>query len=113
MLPTPHLIHVRRWQQGGDPNPHGYRPETYGDPEELLVHGYAPGSSSDSTTAGRDTASTLVTVYAPAGTVIGYRDRAVIDGVEYEVAGNSKDYTSGPWANPAAGVVLELKRLEG
>ena len=30
-----------------------------------------------------------------------------------EVDGETADYTAGPWANPVAGVVINLKRSEG
>ena len=40
-------------------------------------------------------------------------DRVVWRGEEFEVDGEVGDYTSGPWRNPVAGVVINLKRAEG
>ena len=60
------------------------------------------------------TVSRIVAAFdLPAGTRIDAMDRVVWRGEEFEVDGEVADYTSGPWRNPVAGVVINLKRAEG
>ena len=115
MIPTPHTIYVRRWVEGAEEDPLGNPISGHGDPEPLAVHGIAPGASAESVAAGRNTDAVEWTVYAPAGTSVAARDLVLLqlDGDEYQVDGDSLDWTNGPWLNPVAGVVIELKKSEG
>lgn len=113
MIPTPHAVSVRRWVPGGTPNPHGYSEGSHGPAEPLPVHALAPGASEEARQSGRDVSEVAWTVYAPAGTVIGSEDLVTVGADEFEVVGDSLDWTRGPWPNAAAGVVFELKRQEG
>ncbi len=114
MIPAPHTLHVRRWSDGGGTDPHGNPlPGQHGAPEALPVHGYAPGASREAVEAGRNTTEIAWTVYAPAGTQVAAEDLVVLGGVEYEVVGDSLDWAKGPWLNPVAGVVIELRKQRG
>lgn len=112
MIPAPHSITVKR-QQLGAVDAHGNPTVTYSTPETIAVHGIAPGASAESVAAGRNVDSVAWTVYAPAGTVIAAADVVTVAGVDYEVNGDSLDWTRGPWPNAAAGVVIELRRRSG
>jgi hypothetical protein len=62
----------------------------------------------------RDLSVVAFTVYSPASADLpGARDLVTLDGADYAVNGTPKDWTRGPWANPSAGVVVELRRVEG
>lgn len=114
-IPTPHAIFVRRWQSGAERDPLGNPITGHGTPEPVAVHAIAPGASSESVAAGRNTDAVDWTIYAPAGVTVGARDLVLLEagGDEYQVEGDSLDWTNGPWANPVAGVVIELKRQGG
>lgn len=113
-FPTPHTIYVRRWTAAGE-DPLGNPISGHGDPEPLRVHGIGPGPSRESLLAGRSTSEVAWNITAPAGTSVNSRDLVLLDldGPEYEVDGEAMDWTRGPWRNPVAGVVIELKRNEG
>lgn len=113
MLPTPHLIHVRRWSESETRDAHGNPVASLGTPEPLWVHSIAPGPSSESVRAGRVADEVELTVLAPAGTAVDARDVVVIDDLEYQVHGDSRDWTRGPWPTPIAGVEIELSRKRG
>lgn len=111
MIPTPHTVGVRAYQSGAE-DAHGNPVESWADPVDVPVHGISPGSDEPHVT-NRDLSIIEWTVYAPAGTHVGPMDRVVIDGREFEVEGEVKDYSRGPWVNAVAGVVFELRRAEG
>lgn len=107
------LLQVRRLQLGAE-DAHGNQAEAHGDPEPWTVRGYAPGANVENGDPHRDLSVILWTVYADVSADIpAERDLVVLGGVEYAVEGRPADWTKGPWANPVAGVVVELKRAEG
>lgn len=110
-LPTPHTVGVRAFQAGAT-DAHGNPVQSWATPVSVAVHALSPGSDEPATTS-RDLSIIEWTVYAPAGTTVGPRDLVVVDGRGYEIEGEVKDYTRGPWVNPVAGVVFELRRAEG
>ena len=112
-LPTPHLVHVRRWAISMTTDPHGNPIGAHGEPEELWVHSIAPGPTVEDVQAGRSTVASDLTVLAPAGTTLGADDLVIVDGIEYHADGDSRDWTKGPWPMPIAGVELELSRKRG
>lgn len=115
MIPTPHAIWVRRWTAGVERDPLNNPIDGYGDPEPVAVHSIAPGASKEAVAAGRNPDEVSFTLHAPAGITVGARDRVLFElgGVEYDVFGDSADWAHGPWPNPVAGVVIELRRQEG
>lgn len=113
MFATPHSVTVHRYTLG-DADAHGNPVESWvPDATATPVHAVAPGASLDAIQSGRDVSEVLWTVYAPAGTAVGPRDRIAWLGEVYHVNGEPRDFTHGPWVNPAAGVVIELRRTEG
>lgn len=113
MIPTPYTLLVRRYWQSAERDAHGNPLSGHGEPEAMRVHGIAPGASAESVAAGRRADEVVWTIYAPAGATLDARDLVLIGDDEYHLDGDSLDWTRGPWANPAAGVVFELKRKGG
>lgn len=112
-VPSPHRISVRRFVAGAKDEFNNSVPE-WGDPEPWDVRSIDPVSSREPGLQFRDM-NTIVHVIQADKTpqVPGYRDRVVVDGDEFDVDGTPDDWTRGPWANPAAGVTVYLKRVEG
>ena len=110
MIPTPHTITVRRWSAGA-PDSHGIPADVWTD-VQVAVHAVT-SEVEESATAARMTDSNRLTVYAPAGTVVGPRDRIVWQGETFEADGGSVSWAEGPWANSAAGVVIRAKKVDG
>lgn len=107
-------LQVRRFSPAGEPDAHGNTAATYGDPESWVVRGLAPGAMDEPGNANRDLSLIEWTVYADANdSAPGERDLVLVDGDEFTVEGRPSDWTRGPWANPAAGLVIELRRAEG
>ena len=113
-FPTPHAIRVHRYTLGA-PDAHNNPLETWTpDAVPTRVQGVAPGAQNDeSVQPGRDVSEVAWTVYAPAGTLVGARDRIEWQGDLYHVNGEPRDYTQGPFRNFGQGVVIELRRTEG
>jgi hypothetical protein len=108
-----YTLGVRRRETGSDDD-HGNAEATYGAAEDWVVRGYAPGANNEGGDPARDLSNILWTVYADASDdVPGELDLVVLEGDEYAVEGRPADWTHGPWFNPVAGVVVELKRAEG
>ena len=115
-LPTSHLILVRRWVESAtERDEHGNPVAGHGEPEELWVHSIAPGPSTESIRAGRVSDEVEFTILAPAGVAVDARDVVLLSGVEgeFQVHGDSRDWTRGPWPMPIAGVEIELSRKRG
>ena len=110
IIPTPYKLTVRRYSSTQE-DEYGNAVPVWAE-EEIAVHGMAPGAI-DLEDVTRNAEEVSWTVYAPAGTVVRTQDTVLIDGDEYQVIGRVKDWSQGPWANPVAGVVFELKRTEG
>jgi hypothetical protein len=107
------ILTVRR-RTAGTRDAHGNVAVTYAAGTPWTVRGVAPGAMLEPAVPNRDRSDIAWTVYADASPdVPGALDRVEWDGVTYEVDGTPKDWTHGPWENPAAGVVVELKRMEG
>lgn len=106
-------LQVRRRTLGGR-NARNNPVETFGDPQDWHVWAIAPGASAEPADPNRDLSLILWTVYAPANEKVpGELDRVILNGVEYGVEGRPGDWTHGPWGPGNAGVVVELKRVEG
>lgn len=112
-IPSPHRIFVRHFGVGPD-DEFGNATETLGDPEPWYVRSIDPASGREPGAELRDLASIQYVIQADKSVQVpGYRDTVVIDGQEHEVDGHPDDWTRGPWANPAAGVTVWVKRVEG
>lgn len=90
---------------------HGNVRDGWADPEDFAVYGIAPLASSEPE-PGRMEVVSGISLLAPAGASVDSRDRFVVDGVEYDVAGDLADYSRGPFGF-AAGLVINLTRTEG
>lgn len=87
---------------------------TYGPPVDWMVRSVDPVTGREPGLENRDAALLAYAIQADnAPEVPGYRDLVVVDGVEYLVDGRPDDWSRGPWPNPAAGVTVYLRRVEG
>lgn len=112
IAPTPYTLGIRRFAADGE-DAHGNPVETWGDSLDWPVHAIAPGANTEPDNPNRDTSHILATIYAPEGIHPGPRDLVVLDGREYEVEGEAKQWTHGPWSTSVGGIVVELRRSEG
>lgn len=96
----------------GSDDAHGNSADSWG--SDAAIHGcmFAPGSDQEPFEAGRNAVVSTPTLYAPAGTVAGPRDRITVRGKAYEVVGYPGDWRW-PVDNRGAGVVIALRRVEG
>lgn len=113
VIPTPWTVGVRAWSPTGGVDRQGNPVSTWAAPVQAPVHGVAPRVVTEPGDPNRHAVVEGLTVYAPPGTTVGPHDRVVIADQEYEVVGEVEDWTVGPWLNPAAGVVINVERVEG
>jgi hypothetical protein len=112
-IPSPHALSVRRYRPGAADEFNNAVPAW--DPAvPWYVRSVDPVSSREPGLQFRDMTNIDLVVQADKTPAVpGYRDRVVVDGLEYDVDGQPDDWTRGPWPNPAAGVTVYLKRTEG
>jgi hypothetical protein len=112
-VPSPYRVQVKRWQ-AGTVDDYGHPVDTYSRPHAWWVRSIAPGAMAEPTSPARDMTVVAWTIHADNTTdVPGPRDLVTIAGVDYAVNGTPADWTNGPWPNPVAGVVVELRRVDG
>lgn len=112
-VPSPYTVTVKPFLAGAE-DEYGNATEAYDTPYEWRVRSIAPGSMEEPGRTNRDLSVIELTIHADASDdVPGVRDLVTIDDVDYAVDGTPDDWTRGPWANPAAGVAVELRRVEG
>lgn len=107
-----YLLKVRRLVPGAT-DTHGNAGDAWGLPQDWWVWWLAPGPVRE-LTEGRDASEIVWSVGAPlTDQVPAERDLVLIGSDEYQVDGRPQDWTLGPVPNPSAGVVAELRRVEG
>lgn len=112
-VPSPYTVQVKPFQAGATDD-YGNPADAWGTPYDWRVRSIAPGAMEEPGQSLRDLSVVVFTIHADAtGGVPGVRDLVVVDGVEYAVNGTPKDWTRGPWPNQAAGVSVELRRVDG
>lgn len=112
-VPSPYTLQVRRFVAGST-DAHGNAVDAWGTAAAWAVRSVAPGSMEEPSATNRDLSVVEYTIHADAtADVPGVRDLVIVDGVEYAVNGTPDDWTKGPWPNPAAGVAVELRKVDG
>lgn len=112
-FPLPYTLKVRA-ATTGTADGFGNHPTTWAE-RDWPVHAYVEGAATTDQ-AGDNRADLSViayTVYAPATDPPGEYDEVRVAGRWYPVDGRPKDYSHGPWVAPFAGVVVELRRVDG
>lgn len=113
VIPSPHTVQVKRYAAGAEDD-FGNASGSWADPVPWRVRSVDPVSGREPGLANRDLATIAYVIQADkTADVPGYRDRVVVGGKEFDVDGHPDDWTLGPWPNPAAGVTVWLKRVEG
>lgn len=98
------------WSAGATDS-HGNPVDEWAAAVDRAVYGYAPPATRAESEPGGTQVISHLEVYAPAFSV-DHRDRFVVGGVTYEVAGEIGDWDKGPFGY-APGQVIGLKRVEG
>lgn len=112
-LPTPYTLGVRTYS-GTTQDSHNNDVPIYADPVDWPVHAYASGANDEPAQQGRDLSNVLWTVYAPADDNLpGALDRVVLEGTEYAIEGEPRDYSHDPWQHRIGGAVVYLKDPRG
>lgn len=107
LIPTPHTVYTCAYETGAVDD-YGNDVESWGDPVPQKVHGWAPAGSFEETDRERSVTAE-VDLLCPAGFAVGPFDRVIVAGVTYEVDGEVRDYTNGPFGFEG-GIVVSLKR---
>jgi hypothetical protein len=90
-------VYTVTWSGGADGVPSGLQPA---DPSFSVACSVQPGSAADGLVYGRDTTTKIVEIYAAPTTTAGAawtvtpKDRVIIAGVTYRVAGQPRDLIS-------------------
>lgn len=91
----------------------GNAARTVGTPTDWVVTGFAPGAIQEPWQANRDASVVAWTVYAKSASGITETSEVEVDGTWYPVNGRPSDWTRGPYGSAWAGVVVELRTVEG
>jgi hypothetical protein len=111
-LPTPYALPVREPVDGA-PDDFGNVTRTWAE-RSWAVHFVSPGAMAEPGHPNRDASTIVYSVAGPkAGAPSSEHAEIKVDGEWFPVDGRPKDWTRGPWSHPSAGVVVELKRVEG
>ena len=123
-IPTLWTVGRRVYSETGR-DAHGNPRPSWAAPVPVPVHAVGPRLATEPDESGRWPVIDGLTVYAPAGTVVGAHDRvvwpftvdaagAVVEaGDEYTVEGGVMDWTRGPFSNPVAGVTFDMLKVTG
>lgn len=121
-LPTRYTIQHAPYLTADDDESEGYPTEDqFGEPVDRKVYGWYPGqgsgtsASSASDTGGSEyerRITSYMIVQVPDPEVYSLRDRVVLDGVDYFVAGTVMDYNHGPFGFKPGGEVF-VERVTG
>lgn len=103
-------IGVRRAATGA-PDRHGNPSTGHAPAVEVLVFAVYPVSANE-LQPGRTDVTSLLTVLAPLGVVIGPQDLVVYRGEDFEVDGEIGDWSDGPFSFEP-GLSFNIKRTEG
>ncbi len=113
MIPSPYALQVRSWTTTTTGSL-GTPVKTWSQPRPWQVRQIDPGQSAEPYLPNRDLSNVEHAVHADKTPDLpGEGDQVLVDGDWYDVDGKPADWTRGPWSNPAAGVVVLLKRVEG
>jgi hypothetical protein len=121
-LPTSYTVQHAPYLSGDDSDNEGYPSEdTFGDLVDREVYGWYPGqgagtSASSASDPGGSDYDRRITTYAivqvPNPEVYSLRDKVVLGGLDYFVAGTVMDYNTGPFGFKPGGEVF-VERITG
>lgn len=113
LIPSPHTLQVRSRTRTGT-GPLGNPAYGWGQPRPWKVRQIDPAQSAEPYLPGRDLSSIEYAIHSDkSGDVPTIDDQVLVDGDWYAVDGEPADWTRGPWHNPAAGIVVLLKLVDG
>jgi hypothetical protein len=112
-VPSPYTVSVKPYEAGAFDD-YGNPVEGYGTPRDWAVRSIAPGAMDEPGQSLRDLSIVEYSLISdPSDDVPTERDIVTVFGVDYAVHGKPRDWTFGPFVNPVAGIVVELRRVDG
>lgn len=106
------MIVQRETFAGNGEDSHGNEVESWGEPVDVEIMAFDPGSTSEPREAGHDRVIVEPTIYLYPGTIFGPRDRVIVNDRTYEVEGETR-----VWEHPEGadhyGNVITIRRVEG
>lgn len=114
VVPSRHLVRVRRMVAGA-PDEFGNATSSWVE-RDWLVRAIAPGGMVEPGQPNRDLSMVAWTLYADVTPLVPTECdevRLPSSALWHKVSGVPSPWDIGPWANPAAGVVVELVRADG
>ena len=112
VVPSPYRVTIRARAEGVK-DAFGNATTTWAS-RHWWVRSIAPGAMADPANPNRDLGEVAYTIHADAdSSPPGRLDEVEVGGEVFVVDGDPGNWTNGPWPNPVAGVVVELKRSEG
>lgn len=96
----------------GAEDSHGNPVDAWASPRTVEGCAFDPGGSVETYEPGRNPVVTSPRVFAPAGTVVGARDRVTVRGRVFQVKGDPGDYRS-PFSGWRPGIVVNLEVVSG
>lgn len=106
-----HVARVEPYTPGVDS--HNRAVDAWGEPVTVAVFGWGPSSSSQDISGNREPITSVLEVYAPAGTATYPKDRWTLQGSIWLQDGEPLDYTNGPFGSRVAGVVVRVQKVRG
>lgn len=116
MFPTPHTVGHHAYSPGGaDPflEPPSWTPARDQPGAQVAVHSWHVPTTTEPKLAGHDRVIVDIELLAPISFQPGPHDLIDLPSGQYEVIGVVQDYTTGPWRNPVAGGVINLRKVDG
>ena len=111
MIPLPWSAKISRFKAGST-DAFGNPVESWESPVEFACFWWTP-SSSEPAMAGHDRVVADLVVVVAAGFSCGPRDRITVDGRDYGVDGEPRDYNHGPFGFSPDRLVIECRRVDG
>ncbi len=96
----------------GAVNGHGNLAEAWGDPVQVGIYAFNPGSPEDSQEPGSDRDISTPSIYVPSSVVFDPRDRVTVRGELYEVDGDTQVFRN-PYGSRMDGNQINLRKVDG
>lgn len=97
----------------GAEDAHGNEVEAWGDPVDVGVYEFNPGSSSEPRISGHDRVVVEPTLFGPYDIQFETFDKCLVDGKTYQVEGEVARWRNGQSGGITPGAVVNLRRVDG
>ena len=97
----------------GAEDAHGNEVEAWGEPVDVGVYEFNPGSSSEPRLSGHDRVIVEPALFGPYDLPFEPFDKCVVDGKTYQVEGEVARWRNGQFGGITPGAVVNLRRVDG